>query len=170
MSEKNINNVFLNARKEYLSEETNNQDRKKKRAFLVLDICSTIWTFHVLSILKGKTGKEKYLLLYVLFTILTYYIARLTGILNLMNIFHVLLAIAMVITPLISENKDILILLISSSLSITASRKIFGGCIVRDIEKKDSEITDNSFTKMLKWDYIFPGLGLIGLYKLNRIM
>ena len=38
MSEKNINNVFLNARKEYLSEETNNQDRKKKRAFLVLDI------------------------------------------------------------------------------------------------------------------------------------
>jgi hypothetical protein len=170
MSEKNINKVFLSKKKDDSTEQKDESEKKKKRAILVLDIACTLWTFWVLSIYKGKTGKEKNLLLYCLVTLAIYYIARLTGIINLMNIFHVLLALGMVLVSLVSEDKDILMLLINSSLLITASRRIFNGCIVRDIEKKDSEITNNGFTKMLKWDYIFPSLGLIGLYKLNRII
>ena len=35
-----------------------------------------------------------------------------------------------------------------------------------DIEKKDNELTSNSFTKE---NYILPSLGLVGLYKLTNI-
>ena len=149
------------------NEETS--EKKKKRAFLILDIGATGCAIYVLNMFKGKVGKEKYLLIYCLVTSLTYYIARFTKITNLMNIFHILLAFGLVLISICSDDKDILIFLIGQSLIITASRKIFNGCIVRDIEKKDNELTSNSFTKMLKWDYIFPSLGLVGLYKLNNI-
>lgn len=177
MSQKDIDKIFLSKLKktqkssENKNDSDNEGEKKKRRALLVLDIACTIWTIYVLSIYnKGKKGKEKNILLYILITLSIYYIARLTGVIKLMNIFHVLLALGMVLVSLISEDKDILILLINSSLLVTASRKIFNGCIVRDIENKDSELTNNSFTKMLKWDYIFPSLGLIGIYKLNRII
>ena len=149
------------------NEETT--DKKKSRAYTVLDISVTLCGIYALNIYEGKVGKEKYLLIYCFITVLTYYLARFSKIKNLLNIFHVLLAFGLVLTSICSDDKDVLIFLIGQSLLITASRKIFNGCIVRDIEKKDNELTSNSFTKMLKWDYIFPSLGLIGLYKLNNI-
>lgn len=143
-------------------------EKKKKRAFLFLDISMTIGLLYILSMYKGKEGKEKYLLLFSMGTVSIYYFSRLSKITNLMNIFHVFLALGIVLMSLFSESKDILIFLTGISLLITASRKIFNGCIVRVIEKKDNDLTNNGFTKKLKWDYIFPSLGLIGLYKLNK--
>ena len=48
-----------------------------------------------------------------------------------------------------------------------ATRKIFKGCIVRNVER-DNPVSDNEFTRMFNWDLIFPTLGAISAIKLYK--
>ncbi len=72
----------------------------------------------------------------------------------------------MIITPLTTVNKYLLFFHLSLILLVLATRKIFNGCIVRDLENKNERITNNSFTIFFNWDIIFPIIGFISNYKL----
>ena len=72
----------------------------------------------------------------------------------------------MILTPITSYDKYILFFHLSLILLTLATRKIFNGCIVRNLESNNEKITNNSFTKLFNWDLIFPILGFISNYKL----
>ena len=76
-----------------------------------------------------------------------------------------MLAIIFVIIPIVSNNKELLNWQLLFILFTLATRKIFNGCVIRKVERKDA-ITQNSFTNMFNWDIIFPLLGVVTMVKL----
>ena len=140
----------------------------KSKALMIMDIYLLIAFIILVTIYKGKIGREKNLINYCFGTFSVYILSRVTKKDKIMNIFHVLFALMMIFFAIFSKNKENLTFLVGLSLTITASRRLFDGCLVRKIEKKDNKLTSNSLTKMLNWDLIFPALGLIGLFKLDN--
>jgi len=95
-----------------------------------------------------------------------YFTGRILQNRKILAIFHVLWAILMIIIPLIAVDKYLLLFHISLIIFTLATRKIFDGCMIRNLEEKNEEFTNNSFTKRLDWDLIFPILGFITNIKL----
>ena len=85
---------------------------------------------------------------------------------RILAFYHVIWAFMMILTPITSYDKYILFFHLSLILLTLATRKIFNGCIVRNLESNNEKITNNSFTKLFNWDLIFPILGFISNYKL----
>ena len=86
---------------------------------------------------------------------------------KIIGLFHVVWAILMVCLPFMSNNENLLFFHIMLILLTLSTRKIFNGCMVRVLEEKNLKITNNSFTKLFNWDYIFPFLGFFSTYKLR---
>lgn len=95
-----------------------------------------------------------------------YFFGRFINNKKILAFYHVIWAIMMVLTPIISFDRYILFFHLSLILLTLATRKIFDGCIVRNLESNNENITNNSFTKLFDWDLIFPILGFISNYKL----
>ena len=72
----------------------------------------------------------------------------------------------MVLSPLLTNNYQLLKMFFTTTIITIISRKIFGGCMLRTVESKNTNISRNSFTSMLNWDIIFPILAFISGYKI----
>jgi len=97
---------------------------------------------------------------------IVYFFGRFINNRKILAFYHVIWAFMMILTPITSYDKYILFFHLSLILLTLATRKIFNGCIVRNLESNNENITNNSFTKLFNWDLIFPILGFISNYKL----
>ena len=123
----------------------------------------------IFKIIDTKQGIDKKILYFMLFSLIIYSFGRVTCSGKIIAINHFLYALSMVTTPLLSNDRELLLLIIAMSIVAIGSRRYFNGCLIRKVEKKTS-LVDNSFTKILDWDLIFPGIGLLATYKLNKII
>ena len=76
------------------------------------------------------------------------------------------MGITMILIPLSTNNRLILFYHLCIILFTLSTRRIFKGCIIRNLETNKESISNNSFTKKIKWDLLFPVLGFISAYKL----
>ena len=81
------------------------------------------------------------------------------------EIYHYCLGILSFLIPLFINNKELLLWHVLFIIFTLATRKIFSGCIVRNVER-DNPVTNNEVTRMFNWDLIFPVLGVISAVKL----
>lgn len=140
---------------------------EKRKALLACDIANTFGMILLLLIifLEKVNSYDLYIVFYLIFGIIIYTIGRITKKSIMIEIYHYMLAIIFVIIPIVSNNKELLNWQLLFILFTLASRKIFNGCIIRKVERKDA-ITQNSFTNMFNWDIIFPLLGVVTMVKL----
>tara|TARA_B110000444_G_scaffold50410_1_gene46420 strand:+ start:3263 stop:3628 length:366 start_codon:yes stop_codon:yes gene_type:complete len=83
------------------------------------------------------------------------------------EIYHYCLGIQAFLIPLLVNYRELLLWHILFIIFTLATRKIFRGCIVRNVER-DNPVTNNEFTKLFNWDLIFPALGVISAVKLYK--
>ena len=137
----------------------------KHKAFFMLDIFGFFYSSVLLVIMKNKSKKDTYLIYFTLISFLIYLYARIIKNGKMMALFHTVYAIHTIGFAVFAEDKDLKTLAIFELILIIASRRIYSGCLVRNIESK-SKISKNKFTNLLDWDIIFPSLALIALYRL----
>jgi hypothetical protein len=158
----------INTNKKKLSIEKDNKFNieKVKKIKILLDIANLfgfVYMFYHYNKLKGYNSM---IASFTICIVTIYFTGRILQNRKILAIFHVLWAILMIIIPLIAVDKYLLLFHISLIIFTLATRKIFDGCIVRNLEKKNEEFTNNSLTKRLDWDIIFPILGFITNIKL----
>ena len=83
------------------------------------------------------------------------------------EIYHYCLGIQAFLIPLLVNNKELLLWHVLFIIFTLATRKIFRGCIVRNVER-DNPVSDNEFTRLFNWDLIFPVLWVISALKLYK--
>ena len=117
-----------------------------------------------------KTKKIDFIIsLYFILCGIIYFIGRIINNTTFIEIFHVLWATIVTFLPLITNNNKLLYINIIFIIITLASRKIFSGCAVRALEKNNKTvktISNNFFTKLLNWDYIFTSVGIISTTRL----
>ena len=99
--------------------------------------------------------------------ILLYVIGRWLNNAFYIEVYHYCLGIQAIYIPLFVNNRELLLWHILLMFFTLATRKIFQGCIVRNVER-DNPISDNEFTRMFNWDKVFPVLGAISALKLYK--
>ena len=138
-------------------------DDNKVKKILFLDIVVSIGLI-IYIYLSTKTEKINFIIsLYFILIGIIYCIGRIINNTTILEIFHVLWAGIMCFLPLITNNNELLYLHIIYIIITLASRKIFKGCAVRVLEKKNKNIitiSNNSFSNLLNWDYIFTIIGI----------
>ena len=140
---------------------------EKRKALLACDIANTFGIILLLLIifLEKVKSYDLYIVFYLIFGIIIYATGRIIKKSIMIEIYHYMLAIIFVIIPIVSNNKELLNWQLLFILFTLATRKIFNGCVIRKVERKDA-ITQNSFTNMFNWDIIFPLLGVVTMVKL----
>lgn len=140
---------------------------EKRKALLACDIANTFGIILLLLIifLEKVKSYDLYIVFYLIFGIIIYTTGRIIKKSIMIEIYHYMLAIIFVIIPIVSNNKELLNWQLLFILFTLATRKIFNGCVIRKVERKDA-ITQNSFTNMFNWDIIFPLLGVVTMVKL----
>ena len=134
---------------------------------LILDLsCIISFLFILYNINQFSNINDKCIIIFTISLLLLYFIGRIYNITNLFPIFHVLWGITMILIPISSNNKLLLFYHLCIILLTLSTRRIFKGCIIRNLETKKESISNNSFTKKIKWDLLFPVLGFISGYKL----
>ena len=134
---------------------------------LTLDISCIISFLFILNNMNQFTNmNDRFIIIFTLSLLSLYFIGRTYSIANLFPIFHVLWGITMILIPLSTNNRLILFYHLCIILFTLSTRRIFKGCIIRNLETKKESISNNSFTKKIKWDLLFPVLGFISAYKL----
>lgn len=126
-----------------------------------LPLCFSIYFFKDINI------KEKLLILLIHSGIFMYLIGRFLNQPLYIEIYHYCLGIIAFLIPLLVNNKELLLWHILFIIFTLATRKIFRGCIVRNIER-DNPVSDNEFTRLFNWDLIFPVLGVVSAVKLYK--
>ena len=139
-------------------------------AQMACDVSNSIAFILMCLIVKNNQlkGVDLYIANYILLGIILFLVGRVTNKKIIIQIYHYLLAFIVCIIPLVSNNRDILFWHLLFIIWTLSSRKLFGGCIIRKIEKSKGQkaITQNSFTKKFNWDLIFPFIGFLSLLKL----
>lgn len=122
----------------------------------------------ILSILPYFTATMDFVLGLSMAVILaTYLFARYYNNNRVIEIFHVLWAVEMVLIPFCISNREFQFLYLLIIFITLATRKIFGSCMISELEDaNDSPITENWFTQLFNWDLIFPVLGAVSAYQL----
>ena len=133
---------------------------------ILVDIMITVALIGFLRILPNLNIIDKRLSYLFIFSLIVYYTGRLTSITKFFEIFHVLFAFCITTFPFLTKNIDILFLHLVGIILTMATRKLFNKCLLRDFEKNDNIITNNSLSKSLNWDYIFPSLALSSSFKM----
>jgi len=133
---------------------------------ILVDIMITVALIGFLRILPNLNIIDKRLSYLFIFSLIVYYTGRLTSITKFFEIFHVLFAFCITTFPFLTKNRDILFLHLVGIILTMATRKLFNKCLLRDFEKNDNIITNNSLSKSLNWDYIFPSLALSSSFKM----
>lgn len=141
------------------------RDINQKKVFFMLDIFGFFYSLVLIMIMKNKNKKDTYLIYFTLISFLIYFYGRFLKNGKIMALFHTIYAIHTILFALLADDKELKTLVISELILIIATRRIFNGCLVRNIEAK-SKISKNKFTNLLDWDIIFPSLALISLYRL----
>tara|TARA_Y100000591_G_scaffold322450_1_gene338854 strand:- start:1639 stop:2082 length:444 start_codon:yes stop_codon:yes gene_type:complete len=137
------------------------------KPILTLDIsCIISFLLILYNINQFSNINDKFIIVLSLIFLSIYFIGRTYSITNLFPIFHVLWGITMIIIPLSTNNRLLLFYHLCIILFTLSTRRIFKGCIIRNLETKKESISNNSFTKKIKWDLLFPVLGFISAYKL----
>ena len=75
----------------------------------------------------------------------------------------------MVFLPLVTNNITFIYIHIICIIITIVVRKIFGGCVVRILEKNNKNIETisyNSYLNVLNWDYIFT---VVGIFSTTRL-
>lgn len=127
---------------------------------VLVDIMITVALIGFLRILPNLNIIDKRLSYLFIFSLIVYYTGRLTSMTKFFEIFHVLFAFCITTFPFLTKNREILFLHLVGIILTMATRKLFNKCLLRDFEKNDNIITNNSLSKSLNWDYIFPSLAL----------
>ena len=134
---------------------------------LTLDLSCIISFLFILNNMNQFSNiNDKFIIVLSLIFLSLYFIGRIYKISDLFPIFHVLWGITMILIPLSTNNRLILFYHLCIILFTLSTRRIFKGCIIRNLETKKESISNNSFTKKIKWDLLFPVLGFISAYKL----
>tara|TARA_B100000927_G_scaffold289351_1_gene285788 strand:+ start:140 stop:583 length:444 start_codon:yes stop_codon:yes gene_type:complete len=134
---------------------------------LTLDLSCIISFLFILNNMNQFSNiNDKFIIVLSLIFLSLYFIGRIYKISDLFPIFHVLWGITMILIPLSTNNRLILFYHLCIILFTLSTRRIFKGCIIRNLESNKESISNNSFTKKIKWDLLFPVLGLISAYKL----
>ena len=118
-------------------------------------------------IIKKKKKLDKTLIGILLASIGVYMFGRISNKGEIIAFNHFIYASLMVVTPILSNDNEILLLIVAMSIAAIGTRKIFNGCLIRKVETQTT-LVENKFTKMLNWDYIFPSIGLLACYKLSK--
>lgn len=115
---------------------------------------------------REKVGREKMFLM-ILFTLpALHFIGRFFSKPRLYNVYHILLAVYLIVATFTSKDIDIMIIILSMLILTISTRKIYEGCLVRKYELK-SKLTRNDFSEKLNWDWIFLSLSMIALFKIH---
>lgn len=134
---------------------------------LTLDLSCIISFLFILNNINQFTNNiDRFIIIFTLSFLSLYFIGRIYKISDLFPIFHVLWAIIMILIPLSTNNRLILFYHLCIILLTLSTRKLFKGCMIRNLESNKESISNNSFTKKIKWDLLFPVLGFISAYKL----
>ena len=133
---------------------------------LICDIFNSTGLVGLILILNNSLKLIDRYSVYYLFTgIFIYFHSRVNNIPKLIEIYHIMQAIAFVFIPYISHSKELLNWHLIFMILTISSRKKLGSCMVRKLES-DNAITDNSFTNKFDWDLIYPFLALSSLANL----
>ena len=119
-------------------------------------------------IFKKKFGREQIFLLLTFLLPILHFSGRLLSKPRLYNVYHLVLAVYLIIVTMYSKDIDILIIILSILILTISTRKIYDGCLVRKYELR-STLTRNRFSEQLNWDWIFLSLALITLFKIYKI-
>ncbi len=119
-------------------------------------------------IFKKKFGREQIFLLLTFLLPILHFSGRLLSKPRLYNVYHLVLAVYLIIVTMYSKDIDILIIILSILILTISTRKIYDGCLVRKYELR-STLTRNRFSEQLNWDWIFLSLALISLFKIYKI-
>ena len=117
---------------------------------------------------KNIIGLDLCILLYLFFGLSIYFYGRITQNQLYYEIYHYLLIIIFVMMPFITANVDLLFWHLTFIFLTMATRRIFDGCIISQVERNPLEHK----TKLTEWfnsDIIFTGLGLITIYNLYSL-
>ena len=115
---------------------------------LTLDISCIISFLFILNNMNQFTNmNDRFIIIFTLSLLSLYFIGRTYSIANLFPIFHVLWGITMILIPLSTNNRLILFYHLCIILFTLSTRRIFKGCIIRNLETKKESISNNSFTK-----------------------
>ena len=137
---------------------------------LTLDLsCILTFLFILYNINQYTNNIDRFITIFIILLLCLYYIGRIYKISKLFPIFHVLWAIIMIVIPFVTNNRLLLFYYLCIILLTLSTRRLFKGCMIRNLETKKESICNNSFTKKINWDLIFPVLGFISAYKLYRI-
>tara|TARA_B100000900_G_scaffold405570_1_gene415359 strand:+ start:740 stop:1207 length:468 start_codon:yes stop_codon:yes gene_type:complete len=117
---------------------------------------------------KNKVGREKIFLNIVFLLPFIHFIGRIFYKPRLYNVYHVLLALFLIIATGCSNDIDILFVILSMLILTISTRKIYDGCLVRKYET-NSILTHNTLSEQLNWDWIFLSLSLLSLFKIYKI-
>lgn len=137
----------------------------KKSSKLLLDIFHVIAFMLIFIMVKANTTFDFIIKQLIILLILFYFIARVLENKKMYGIYHCLYAIIIVLAPLLLSNKHLLFIHVLIILLAITTRKIYGGCLMRKLDKHN-KISNNFFTKKVNWDYLLPVLGGISAFKL----
>ena len=148
----------------------NEKKTNKNKALAVCDLSTFLTLMVSFWFFEGKNGVTKYILIWIMIAAGIYFIGRGKGDSRFIEIYHLMYALLMVLVPVLTKDRDILLIHILLVLITLATRKVFSGCMIRDVENnKNNEknsLSSNSFTRRVPWDVIFPLVGMISVLKL----
>ena len=127
-----------------------------------------VCVFMYFNIFKQKFGMEQIFLMLTFLLPLLHFSGRIFSKPRLYNVYHLTLALYLIIVTMYSKDIDILIIILSILILTISTRKIYDGCLVRKYESRSS-LTRNTFSEQLNWDWIFLSLALISLFKIYKI-
>ena len=134
---------------------------------LILDITNAIVLSYLFLNFKKFNKKDLIIICIVKVLVCLYFSGRIFKNKKIFEIFHLAWAIAIIILPIITDNTCILLPHFIVVLITILTRRIFRVCMLRQLEEKDSKITNNSFTKKLNWNIIFPITYIYSAIKLS---
>ena len=127
-----------------------------------------VCVFMYFYIFKQKFGREQIFLILTFLLPVLHFSGRIFSKPRLYNVYHLILALYLIIVTMYSKDIDILIIILSILILTISTRRIYDGCLVRKYESRSS-LTRNSFSEQLNWDWIFLSLALISLFKIYKI-
>ena len=114
---------------------------------------------------KNLIGLDLCILLYLFFGLSIYFYGRINRNQLYYEIYHYLLIIIFIMMPFITINIELLFWHLTFIFLTMATRRIFDGCIISQVEREDS-ITQTQLTEWFNTEAIFTGLGLITIFNL----
>ena len=139
----------------------------KNKSRKLLDIVNFIGLVFFIYNLDNFSGLDLHIDFYAIGIIFLYFFGRFIKSSKIIEIFHVLWAVMIIGVPFFAQHRSILFLHITVILFTLCTRKMYNGCIVRNLEEKGkNKISNNFLTKKLNWDLLFPLVGFVSTIRL----